>query len=40
MQELFGSRRSFDWGIKEGSGATGPVPAFQPLGTVATEEGR
>jgi NADH-quinone oxidoreductase subunit E len=40
MQELFGSRRSFDWGIKEGHGALGPVPAFQPLGTVSTAEDR
>ena len=34
MQELFGSRRSFDWAIREERGAVGPYPAFQPLGTV------
>ncbi len=33
MQELFGGRKSFDWGIREEDGATGPYPAFQPLGT-------
>lgn len=38
MQELFGSRKSFDWGIREELGAVGPYPAFQPLGT-ATSEG-
>ena len=37
MQELFGGRRSFDWGIAEVGGATGPYPAFQPLGTVGSE---
>ncbi len=35
IQELFGSRRSFDWAIQEGVGATGPYPAFGPLGTTA-----
>jgi NADH-quinone oxidoreductase subunit E len=34
MQELFGTRRSFDWAIREERGAVGPYPAFQPLGTV------
>lgn len=34
MQELFGGRRSFDWAIREETGAVGPYPAFQPLGTV------
>jgi NADH-quinone oxidoreductase subunit E len=34
MQELFGTRRSFDWAIREEQGAVGPYPAFQPLGTV------
>jgi len=37
MQELFGGTRSFDWAIKEEDGATGPFPAFQPLGTVGRE---
>ncbi len=37
MQALFGGRRSFDWGISEKSGAIGPYPAFQPLGTVGSE---
>jgi NADH-quinone oxidoreductase subunit E len=37
MQELFGGVRSFDWAIKEGDGAVGPYPAFQPLGTVGNE---
>ena len=35
MQGLFGGKPSFDWAIKEGSGATGPYPAFGPLGTAA-----
>ncbi|MCI0424755.1 MAG: NAD(P)H-dependent oxidoreductase subunit E [Actinobacteria bacterium] len=34
MQELFGTRRSFEWAIHEEDGAVGPYPAFQPLGTV------
>lgn len=34
VQELFGGRRSFDWAIPSGGGATGPYPAFQPYGTV------
>jgi NADH-quinone oxidoreductase subunit E len=37
MQELFGSRQSFEWAIREERGATGPYPAFQPLGTVGEE---
>lgn len=37
MQQLFGEKRSFDWAIAEESGAIGPYPAFQPLGTVGTE---
>jgi NADH-quinone oxidoreductase subunit E len=37
MQQLFGSRQSFDWAIREERGATGPYPAFQPLGTVGEE---
>jgi NADH-quinone oxidoreductase subunit E len=35
MQGLFGGKPSFDWAIKEKAGATGPYPAFEPLGTVA-----
>jgi NADH-quinone oxidoreductase subunit E len=38
MQSLFGTNRSFEWAIKDGSGAVGPYPAFQPLGTVGSEE--
>ncbi len=38
MQELFGGVKSFDWGIKEESGAIGPYPAFQPFGTVGSED--
>ncbi|MBW3666158.1 MAG: NAD(P)H-dependent oxidoreductase subunit E [Actinobacteria bacterium] len=34
MQQLFGTRRSFDWAIREEEGAIGPYPAFGPLGTV------
>lgn len=37
MQSLFGDKRSFDWAIAEEAGATGPYPAFQPLGTVGGE---
>jgi NADH-quinone oxidoreductase subunit E len=37
MQQLFGGTRSFDWAIVDDGGAVGPYPAFQPLGTVATE---
>ena len=37
MQALFGGRRSFDWAVPEDGGATGPVPAFGPLGTHARE---
>jgi NADH-quinone oxidoreductase E subunit len=37
MQSLFGDKRSFDWAIAEEVGATGPYPAFQPLGTVGGE---
>lgn len=35
MQQLFGGRRSFDWGIKELEGAILPVPAFGPFGSSA-----
>jgi NADH-quinone oxidoreductase subunit E len=38
MQELFGGVRSFDWAIREENGAVGPYPAFQPLGTVGSED--
>lgn len=34
LQSLFGGRTSFEWAIAEQRGATGPYPAFQPLGTV------
>lgn len=34
-QELFGGRRSFDWGPFDRSSAVGPYPAFGPLGTVS-----
>ncbi len=34
-QELFGGRRSFDWGPFDRSSADGPYPAFGPLGTVS-----
>lgn len=37
MQELFGGVRSFDWAIRDGSGAVGPYPAFGPYGTVREE---
>ncbi len=33
MQAEFGGMRSFEWGPDESEGATGPVPAFGPLGT-------
>jgi NADH-quinone oxidoreductase subunit E len=35
LQALFGGSVSFDWAIKEEGGAARPIPAFQPLGTVA-----
>lgn len=38
MQQLFGGRRSFDWGPPETEGAVAPVPAFGPLGSA--QEGR
>ncbi|MDE0131568.1 MAG: NAD(P)H-dependent oxidoreductase subunit E [bacterium] len=34
-QELFGGRRSFDWGPFDRDSALGPYPAFGPLGTVS-----
>lgn len=33
MQQLFGGRRSFDWGPTDQDGAVGPVPAFGPYGS-------
>jgi NADH:ubiquinone oxidoreductase subunit E len=33
MQQLFGGKRSFDWGVKEPVGAVLPVPAFGPYGS-------
>ncbi|MDH3425481.1 MAG: NAD(P)H-dependent oxidoreductase subunit E [Acidimicrobiia bacterium] len=33
MQQLFGGKRSFDWGPSESVGAVGPFPAFEPYGT-------
>jgi NADH-quinone oxidoreductase subunit E len=39
LQERFGGPTSFDWAIADRSGSAGPVPAFQPYGTVAVAEG-
>lgn len=33
LQQLFGGRRSFDWGPSEPEGALLPVPAFGPYGS-------
>ncbi|MDJ0962060.1 MAG: NAD(P)H-dependent oxidoreductase subunit E [Acidimicrobiia bacterium] len=33
LQQLFGGRRSFDWGPSEPEGAFVPVPAFAPYGS-------
>ena len=38
-QELFGGRRSFDWGPFDRDSALGPYPAFGPLGTVSGRDG-
>ena len=38
-QELFGGRRSFDWGPFDRDSALGPYPAFGPLGTVSAPAG-
>lgn len=38
MQQLFGGRRSFDWGVKEEEGAVLPVPAFGPYGSTGGGE--
>lgn len=34
MQAEFGGETGFEWGPADAAGATGPYPAFQPLGTV------
>ncbi len=39
-QELFGGRRSFDWGPFDRDCAVGPYPAFDPLGTVSAPTGQ
>lgn len=39
MQQLFGGRTSFEWGIREMDGAVGAVPAFDPYGSAGTESG-
>ncbi len=39
-QELFGGRRSFDWGPFDRDSALGPYPAFGPLGTVSVRSER
>lgn len=36
MQQLFGGRRSFDWGSTEPEGAVRPVPAFGPYGSTGS----
>ena len=38
MQQLFGGRRSFDWGPTDAEGAIRPVPAYGPYGSA--KEGR
>lgn len=38
MQQLFGGRRSFDWGPTDSEGAVRPVPAYGPYGSA--KEGR
>ena len=35
MQQLFGGRKSFDWGVRESDGAILPVPAFGPYGSAS-----
>jgi hypothetical protein len=37
MQQLFGGRRSFDWGIPDKEGAIRPVPAFDRYGSSEEE---
>ena len=39
LQGRFGGATSFDWAIADRCGSAGPVPAFQPYGTVAVAEG-
>ncbi|MDK1010903.1 MAG: NAD(P)H-dependent oxidoreductase subunit E [Actinomycetota bacterium] len=34
MQQLFGGRRSFEWGSTDSEGAVRPIPAFGPYGSV------
>ncbi|RZP26005.1 MAG: NAD(P)H-dependent oxidoreductase subunit E [Candidatus Actinomarinales bacterium] len=34
IQEKFGGRKSFDWGIQDNLGSTGPYPGFQTYKTV------
>lgn len=38
MQELFGGEKAFEWAVPDHEGASGAVPAFQPLGTVDSRE--
>jgi NADH-quinone oxidoreductase subunit E len=38
LQQRFGGATSFDWAIVDRLGAVGPVPAFQPYGTVAVAD--
>jgi NADH:ubiquinone oxidoreductase subunit E len=37
MQQLFGGRRSFDWGSTEPEGSIAPVPAFGPYGSAGAD---
>ncbi len=37
MQQLFGGRRSFDWGSSEPEGAVAAVPAFGPYGSTGED---
>ena len=38
MQQLFGTQKSFDWGVKELEGAILPIPAFAPYGSAKGAE--
>ena len=38
LQQLFGGMTSFDWAIREETGAIGPYPAFAPYGTASEGE--
>ena len=40
LQDRFGGPTSFPWAIPEPVGATGPLPAFGPLGTAIPSNGR